>query len=319
MLEAQDEFLLIGHKNPDGDAVGSCLSLGLLLQQMGKQVHVAFPSPPPEWWRRLPGSELVTEGPPHSANAAIAVDCDGIDRLQQLGEVFLAASHRAEMDHHTGEQRCSAISYVDATASAVGVLVYRTARTLSCELTAEIATGIYLAIATDTGFFRYANTNGEALRIGGECVDAGVDAKAVADLATGNRPLAHLVLKGLALRGLSRHLDGRVLIGTLTPADFATAHAERSHAEAVIDDIKSASDTLVYALFKAAGPDDEWDVSLRSEAVDCAAVARDFDGGGHAAAAGYTCRGALAHCRDNLLTKLAEFMSMGRHVGDCDG
>ncbi len=308
LFQTHASFLLFGHENPDGDAVGSALALGHILRDMGKQVSVAFPTPPPDWWTHMPGADMVTQQPSQPPDVAVSLDCDDISRLDHLTEAYLQAPHCAEIDHHTNTRRSCEVFYVDPQASAVGVLIHRILTAMHQPLTAQIGTCIYWAIATDTGFFRFANTNAEALRVCAECVAAGADARRIARATVGNRPLAHLVLKGRALANLKQYLDGRVLLGVVSMQDFAAAGANRTHAEGIIDDIRLAPEADVSVLFKAPSPNNCWQVSLRSSVIDCAEVARRFGGGGHAEAAGFSFDGPLADGRRHLLDALADLL-----------
>ncbi len=305
LLREETAFLLIGHVNPDGDAVGSALALAHLLTDMGKQVAVVFPSPPPESCRTMPGADMIATQPPSSAAVPIILDCDDINRLEHLAPLVAGAAKCAELDHHTATERTCDIRYVDPQASAVGILIHRILRALGRPLTPAIATCIYWAVATDTGFFRFGNTDAEALSVCAECVHAGADPAAIANAAVGIQPLPHLVLKGRALAALKEYLNGRVLLSAVTMQDFAAAGADRTHTDQIIDDIRRAPGPDVYVLFKASGTGERWDVSLRSSVIDCAQVARGFSGGGHAEAAGFSFTGPLAEARKSLLDVLA--------------
>ncbi len=309
LLQTHASFLLLGHKNPDGDAVGSALALAHVLRDMGKDVAVAFPSAPPDWWTAMPGAEMIVQQTPRAAEVAICLDCEDIGRLDYLTELYSQAPHSAHIDHHTSTSCSAQVCYLDPQASAVGVMIHRILTALQRPLTPQVATCIYWAIATDTGFFRFANTNAEALRLCAECVAAGADAHAIAQAAVARRPLPHLVLKGRALADLKQYLDGRVLLSVVTAEDFAAAGANRTHTEEIIDDIRLAPDVDVYVLLKAVGDNDAWEASLRSGAIDCAEVARRFGGGGHAEAAGFSFSGSLEEARRHLLDALAEALS----------
>lgn len=308
-LQQEASFLLLGHRNPDGDAIGSALALGLILRNMGKRVSIAFPTTPPPWSHVLPGIEMLVQPPVPHADAAITLDCDGADRLAELKPVFLAHSLCADIDHHTGTDRPCSLSWVDSSAAATGILIYRLVRALNQPLTPEIATCIYIAIATDTGFFRFANTNSETLHTCAECVAAGANPRWIARHVVEDRPLAHLLLKGRALANLEQCLNDRVLCATLSQEDFDATNATRAHVEGIVDELKRAQGFDVYALFKGTAQLDQWDISLRSETVDCAAAAAHFGGGGHHAAAGFSFSGRLEQVRKELLTVLAEALA----------
>lgn len=313
LLEEQDDFLLLGHVNPDGDAVGSVLALAHMLRDMGRTVSAAFPSPPPRWWTDMPGADLVQDNP-RQASVVIALDCDGAGRLAGLQPLHSAAQYSAEIDHHSSTDRTSDILYVDPAAGATGVLVFRIIEALDRPLTSASATCIYWAVATDTGFFRFANTSTEVLEVCARCAACGADPHFIAHTNVGIRPLPHLILKGRALAGLESYLDGRVLASAIGPEDFVAAGADRTHVEEIIDDIRLAENVDVYVLFKAIASDNRWEVSLRSSVANCAQIARGFGGGGHAEAAGFTFDGPLEEGRTRLLDSLSKALPDHHHA-----
>lgn len=252
----------------------------------------------------MPGVEIVSSNP-QQAPVVIALDCDGAGRLAGLMPLHEVADCSIEIDHHSSTERTSDIAYVDANAGATGVLVFRIIKALDRPLTPAIATCIYWAVATDTGFFRFANTSAEVLDICAQCAACGADPHLIAHVTVGTRPLPHLILKGRALVGLASHLGGRVLSSAVGPQDFAIAGANRTHVEEIIDDIRLAADVDVYVLFKAIDSANRWEVSLRSGTVNCADVARGFGGGGHAEAAGFSFTGSLNEGRVRLIESLA--------------
>ena len=303
LLREREHFLLLAHRNPDGDAVGSALALAAILEQAGKTAEIVFPSPPPDWWVLLPGSRFVVDAPTAGADVAIALDCADLSRLGDAIGTVRAAATCVEIDHHADVQRSCPVRYIDPSACAVGAMIYRIMPGLGAQLTADIATCIYWAVATDTGFFRFGNTDAEALGVCAECVRAGAQPDEIARQSAGTKPIEHLRLKGRALAGMRVHLGGRVLTSAIGPTDFATAGAGRQHCEDIIDDMRTAAGAALVALLKAPENETDWEISLRSRSVNCAALASTFGGGGHAEAAGYSFDGPAGDALDALITR----------------
>lgn len=303
LLRERERFVLLAHRNPDGDAVGSALALAAILEQIGKTAEVVFPSPPPDWWVLLPGGHFVVEAPTGAVDVAIALDCADLTRLGDAIGTLEAAPTCIEIDHHADVQRNCPVRYVDPSACAVGAMVHRTMANLGARLDADIATCIYWAIATDTGFFRFGNTDAEALEVCAACVRAGAQPDEIARQSAGTKPVEHLLLKGRALAGMRLHLGGRVVTSEIGPSDFAAAGAGRQHCEDIIDDMRTATGAALVALLKAPESETDWEVSLRSRSVNCAALASTFGGGGHAEAAGYSFDGAAGEALNALITR----------------
>ncbi len=303
VLREGRDFVLATHRGPDGDALGGALALMLALHAQGKQAHLVAPTMPGDHYRWMPGCEqLVTElaAPPE---VAVVIDCDSPSRLGDLQDGILAARVLVQVDHHSGPP-CGHIQYVDPAASASSCLVWRLLEALQWPVTPEIATCLYVGIATDTGFFRFENTNAEALGICASLVELGAEPYRIAELVHDSRPLRRLQLTGRALMSLESAADGRIVWGVLTPEDYAATGCNAADTETIIDLFKQAEHQEVCVLFKTPRDAGKWQVSLRSRTLDVAAVARQYGGGGHARAAGFDYEGDLAEVRSSLLKAL---------------
>jgi len=305
LIRQSDGFLCVGHERPDGDAVGSVIALALALRAMAKRVVAALPDPVPDKYQFLPEAEQVTCELHGGFDIAFILDCEGRERLGDLAEVVKGADRQIVIDHHATTAAQDGLDWVDTNAAAVGVLILRLLDALQVELTAEIATNLYAAIATDTGFFRFENTNAEALVACGQCVEAGADPYEIAQRTNNQLPLAQKRLVGRALVNLELGCDGRAAISHLAPEDFAAAGASSQHADGVIDSLKEVAGVEVSVLLKA-DSDGLWRISLRSATIDVAAIASRFGGGGHSAAAGCELTGSLPQVTQRLLAAIAE-------------
>jgi len=309
-LDEHHTFLLATHEHPDGDGVGSLLALQLGLTAQGKQSLPALPEPLPERYGFLPGADLVRVGPLPGGGApaevAVVLDCDGPSRLAGLRPAVEACSLVINLDHHTNEQPFGDRQLVDPAAAAVGELVYELFVAAGWEIDAPIATCLYCALGTDTGFFRFGNTSAAALRVAAALVEAGADAREIAERAATRRSLPAARLLGRALASLQTAAGGLLVAAVLTREDFVAAGATPQDTEGVIDQLKVVGDCRVAVLMREQGPG-EWRVSLRSEAGgDMAGVARRFGGGGHRAAAGCTMQGS----RDEVHTALVDALRL---------
>lgn len=305
LLQEKASILILGHMNPDGDAVAGCIAMGLVAKHLGNQATVLLPGDLPDWAQHVPASEMIADTAPEDYDAVIAVDCADPDRLGDLKPLLESGVPCAEIDHHRGEWRLCDTVYADPDASAAGVLVYRITRALEIPLDPDLATCLYWAIATDTGFFSFSNTTPEALQICAEAVRAGARPQTIARVVNSNS-LSHQRLKGRALMRLEQHLGGQVLLAAVTPEDFEIAGAVRADTEGIVDEITTVPGPAIYALFKSVHGPNTWEVSLRSNSLDCTAIAAHFDGGGHAQASGYPFSGPLEQGRRLLVEAVAE-------------
>jgi phosphoesterase RecJ-like protein len=295
-IEREKRFFIATHINPEGDALGSSLALAFALESMGKEAIVYDRDPVPESYRFLPGHERFTTSlsPLAAGVPLVLVDCNEPGRA---GIDSTPISFSAVIDHHETEKEFGQIKWVVPGAAATGVMVFALLKKLGVEVTRDMATNLYTALAIDTGTFRYSNVTSGVLRDAAELVDIGADPAAVAEglyeTWTGGRfSLLIDVLNtleisdGLAITVATREMFMRT--GTSAPDTENFANMPRM-----------IKDTRVSAFFRET--DDGWKVSLRSRGkVNVAQVAAGFRGGGHRNAAGYFVRGDLQKAKEAL-------------------
>ena len=165
ILRRGKRFLVCSHSRPDGDAVGSMLAMGMLLEQLGKHADLVTPDRVPNIYRGLPGADGIraaqrVHGP---YDAAILLECDGLDRvgLRGLEQFFLI-----NIDHHASGREFAHLNWIDREAASVGELVYRLVKAAGATVTPQMATCLYTTVLTDTGGFCYGIDAGFHLRPG---------------------------------------------------------------------------------------------------------------------------------------------------------
>jgi len=300
-----DRIFLAAHEDPDADAVGSLLALRSMLLSLGKRVHAATPDPPPGRFAFLEGhAAIVTTPPAWEADLAIALDCDGIQRLAGLAEPFLAAPITVNIDHHRGIEPFGDIHWIAPGAAATASLVVGLADELGVRITPSRASALYAGLIADTGGFRFTNTSPAALRLGARLIEAGADPAELARRVFTIRPLPAALLEGRALSSLDMVADG-VLVASLSRNDFAQTGALPEATDGLIDRFRDVLGVRVAVLLKEAEAG-VWEVSLRGNGLDVATVATDFGGGGHTFAAGCTVEGDLDGVKQRVVRALTD-------------
>jgi bifunctional oligoribonuclease and PAP phosphatase NrnA len=305
LLRTRATFVLAVHLGPDGDAMGSGLALYHALQARGKQVQLVAPTEVPRHYRWLPGAEVVRGEVSGRPEVALYLDCDGAARAGELAADLARAETVVQVDHHVGEG-FGDLQYLDRGAAATTVLVYRLLRALQWEITPEIAVCLYTGMATDTGFFRFENTNSEVLAAAAAMAAIGAVPSQVAERVSELQPASRLRLRGRALARLQTSADGRIAWSLLRPEDYRETGTSAGDTEGVIDLLKQVEGQAACVLLKAPESDRDWQISLRSPLLDVAAVARQFGGGGHARAAGCNLTGSSEEVLAALLAALDE-------------
>jgi len=295
-LRAADKLLLTTHENPDGDALGSLLAMDAILKQLGKD-SLMYMSPdefPLPWeYRGLHFEGLVGAPPDDVAERTIVfLDCGNIDRMPVD---FLQASglHILNIDHHHDNTRFGTVNLVSPQASCTAEIVWGIAKELGAQITPEIANALYVGLVTDTGRFMYENTSPLAHGMAAELMEAGVEPHKVYRQLYEDLPFRRLQLLQRALASIERPDDGALTIAHLTKSDYEDTGALETDSEGVVDHMRAVEGTRVAVLVRellSEGREGMRKVSLRATdgAVDVSRVAREFGGGGHPQAAGFS-------------------------------
>jgi phosphoesterase RecJ-like protein len=305
IIEQHRSFVVTGHERPDGDAVGSSLALWHALRHLGKQVECVFRSGSPRVYSFLPGADAVqTELSMPQPQVVIVVDCDGRHRVDVAAEMMEQAQRVIDIDHHGSNPPFGDVAHIDTDACAAGELIYRLLNAGDLAIDAAIATCLYCAIATDTGFFRFQNTTPTALAVCSELIRAGANPHIIARRAVEEQSMSSTLLLGRALAGAESIAGGAIVTARLMPEDFAAAGADSEDVEGIVERLKFVEGARAAALLRDEGRG-EIRVSLRAAAgVDVSRIAQKFGGGGHAAAAGCTMRGTMEDAHEAVASEL---------------
>ena len=287
-------FLLTSHVRPDCDALGSELAMAAILEQVGKDVLLVNPFAVPRTFQFLDPEgklkQLGTDVSPRqldSYEVLIVLDTTAWAQLGDMGEVIRTTkAKKLVIDHHVSGDDLGAELLKDTKAEATGRLVIEAADQLGVEITPEIAQAAFVALATDTGWFRFSSTTSRTLRLAARLVDAGAVPDRLYQKLYEEETLARLQLVGRTMARTRTELEGRLIYTWIELADFEAVGAVASDSEDVINKTLSVSGTeaAVILVEQATGG---FKVSFRSRCeLDCSRVAEQFGGGGHKAAAG---------------------------------
>jgi bifunctional oligoribonuclease and PAP phosphatase NrnA len=308
MVRNHQRFLLMTHVRPDGDALGSELALAAALRQQGKTVRIAIASRMPPRYRFVDpdGAKIERFVPPgesfHAVDAIIIVDTGTWSQLGEF-EPFLKsiAVPRLVIDHHRTQDELGGIRLVDTSAEAAGRLIYQACQALGAKLTPEIADALFMALATDTGWFRHSNTTPATFALAEELTRAGANPNVLYDLLNEQNPLGKLRLTGRVLDRLMTTQNGKVAYTEVYLKDYADTGSEPPDTEDLINYPRSVEGVEVAMLF-IEQQGNAVKVSFRSRSqVDVDRIAEGFGGGGHRLAAGATVAGSMKDVRARVL------------------
>ncbi|MGD8368040.1 MAG: DHH family phosphoesterase [Desulfobacterales bacterium] len=313
-LKDSRRVLLASHANPDGDAIGSLIAMGLSLQAMNKETTLFNESQIPAVYRFLPLVDRVVRsiGDVSRFDTAVILDCGNLDRIGGAAEAVARIPVIINIDHHITNSGFGDVRLVDPSACATAEILWRILGRLGVELNASIASAVYTGILTDTGSFRFSNTNRAAFAICNELVGLGVDPYIVAKHVYGTYSLGRIKLLNLALDSIELSPNGKLSMMTLTRQMLEETGTRSEDAEGLINYARSIKDVKVTALIQE-GPNGgpgprgpSYHVSLRSDgSVDVADFAAAYGGGGHASAAGFSIDARLPEIKSDLI-RMAE-------------
>ncbi|MEM9381759.1 MAG: DHH family phosphoesterase [Planctomycetota bacterium] len=309
VLADADRILLTGHERPDGDCLGSQAALARVLEARGQSAFVLNVDPADERYAEvtaLASFEVDDGGPLPDHDLVVMLDGGDLSRTGALADRLREApSKKLVVDHHlhNGSAWWDA-AFVDTKASATGVLVRRLAYHLDGGVDAGTARALFTTLVTDTGWFKYSNTDEETLLIAAELVAAGVrPAEVFGDLfqraATGHpRSLA------AALARTVFHADSRIAVIDLPLGP--DGRSQDIDGDVALDVLRSVESVEVALVLREIGPS-RCKLSARSKtAFDVQKLASGFGGGGHAKAAGATLELPLVQARIEIVEAAVE-------------
>ncbi len=287
LFQTARTVLVTCHINPDGDAIGSMLALGLGLRALGKEVVMACSDGVPDPFHILPGARDVRKTAGRKPfDLAVSVDCNSPDMLGVDKTTWERAGDNLEIDHHEIRQPFGNVSFVDAQAAANGEIVYSLLKNLRVTLTPEIAKNILTALIVETNSFRLPQVREKTFRICADLMRAGVDFSDLTRLVYWEQRRESVLLTGVCLSRCRFKNRGQVVWSILRDRDFRRAGGKKEDVDAAPDIMRSIRGVKVAVFFREQGAQ-QLRVSLRSkDRINVAQLARQYGGGGHYDVAG---------------------------------
>lgn len=292
-IQKHNSFVLTTHREPDGDGLGAEAGLHGALSQLGKHVRIVNNDPVPDRYSFLPNREAF-----ETYNAAVHDELiDGVDVLAIVDAAHPDRTGRMEtvltaykglklaIDHHqfTG---WASIDLVDSKAAAAAVVTQELIEALPVTLTPEIASALYVGLASDTQNFTTANTSAESHKSAARLIQAGAEPAEAHRLMSATWRPARLKLLGKFTSTLELSAEGQLAWGVLTHKDLCAYSVERSELNGFVDRLLLIASARA-AMMLVEEPDGSYKISLRARpGVRVDDVAESFGGGGHRLAAG---------------------------------
>lgn len=306
IIKCHKSFLVCGHVRPDGDCIGSLLSFYHLLRNMGKHVRLYNAGPIQPYFRLFPGVDKIEHefDKCYQCDVCIFVDCGTQERVV---EDVHPCGILVNIDHHKSNGEFGDVNYIDPEATAVGEQIYHIVTAMQEPITPEIATAIYLSILSDTGGFRFSNTDNITFAVASEMVRCGAIPSNIAEILFENRSPESIRIMALVLGNLHYECGGRLVWSEILQETYRK-YGKDNEPESLVGVMRAISGVEASILFheiKEGG----MRAGLRSRgAIDVSRIAAQMGGGGHTNASGCYVKGDYLTLKNRLLSLAIEFM-----------
>jgi len=302
-----NKVVIASHVRPDGDAIGSLLGLGLALIDAGKTVEMILVDGAPSSFKFLEGSELVKKEPTGGHDTFITVDCADFKRTGKIFENF--GQPDINIDHHKTNETFGKLNLIEAEEVATAAILTNHLPGWGLKITKPIATALLTGILTDTLGFRTSNVTPEALRQSAQLMEAGVDLPEIYMQSLVRKSFPAAKYWGAGLSSLESK-DG-IVWGTLTLADRKSSGYGGNDDADLINMISAIDGNKVRMVF-VQQTDNKVKISWRAlqPGIDVSPIAKHFNGGGHAAAAGADIEGSLEDIQKEALKITKQLLNL---------
>jgi len=301
-IAGASRILIITHVAPDGDAIGSLLGLGRLLEAQGKKVTLACEDAVPEIYAWLPGSQEVVRQGDGAYDLVISLDCSDRRRMGRVYSDSLASQPLINIDHHVTNTNFGTLNWVDPESVAAAQIVLTLAEGLGWEVDKDTAVCLLTGLVTDSRSFRTSNVDAAAVRAALRLMEAGASLSEVTSRTLEQRPLASVRLWGEAIEAL--HLEDGILWTTVSREMRRRWNLNGDSFSGLANFLSGVREAQVVIVFTERD-DGTVDVGMRSvPGCDVSRIALQLGGGGHPQAAGCTLSGDLKEIERSVLAEV---------------
>ncbi|MCD7947499.1 MAG: DHH family phosphoesterase [Oscillospiraceae bacterium] len=308
LLREKDNILIVTHRLPDGDTIGCGVGLCRMLRSIGKTAWLLANSDTSGLFTPYMAGLIAPEG--YTPSYIVTVDIADPSLFPREMAPYAARGVDISFDHHISHAGFGRENCVDAARAACGELIYDVCRTLGA-VTADVASPLYVAVATDTGCFQYGNTTPETHHVAAALMETGIDFKTLNKRHFRTKSLRRLKIESSLVDGMDCRDDGRTAVATISLAMLTDIGATQEDLEDISAFIGQAEGVTVSITLREMKPD-EWKISVRTaNGLSASEACALLGGGGHHAAAGCTVIGTAQEAKDAILGAIAEVRAHG--------
>lgn len=306
MIDQAGKIVILGHVNPDGDCVGSCLAVYNYIKEWdsSRAVTVRLERVPSKFSYLSGFDAIETEAGEETYDLCICLDSSDEERLGDFKSCFDRSAKTICIDHHITNRGYAQENVIDGHASSACEVVY--GQLDESRISKRVAECIYTGIIHDTGVFKYSNTSRKTMEIAGKMMEKGIDFGTIIDGSFYKKTYMQSQILGRALLESITFLDGRCIFSVVRKKDMDFYGVDKSDLDGIVDQMR-VIDGIECAIFLYETGIHQFKVSLRSNSiVNVSRIAAYFGGGGHVRAAGCTMSGSVHDVVNNLSAHIAE-------------
>ncbi len=284
-IQDSHDIVLMAHRNPDGDAIGSALAMALVLKNMGKRVRIIMTNIQ-KAFSFMPGIELIKEDVSEPYDLAIALDTSSLEIIQDR-KAFDLAKDSLCIDHHNSNTRYANYNYVVDEAPATTQIIFELFRQMDVPITKEVGTCLMVGLITDTGGFRYREVTDKSFDMASYLYKIGVNIPYIYKETFGRQTMARFTLTKQAINRMEFISNHKIAFTYNTYTEYLECGGNPGDNDGIVGIGRDVEGVLI-SIYIYANSDDKFRISLRSNGdIDVSKVAIKFGGGGHINAAGF--------------------------------
>jgi len=309
-INSASNILIITHINPDGDTLGSASALKAFIGDRADiliQIEDNFNFPSTYNFLPYLNKALNFSNLKDKYNLIIALDCASIDRIINKARViFDNCQNTIVIDHHKTNKGYAALNLIKGGISSTGEVLYDFFRELNIEITQEMAIGLYSAILTDTGCFKYESTTPHTFKIASDLAQKEINTSEIADLCYTNKPKNMVLFQNYLISNATFCLNDKIAYTLISKEIQEKYSIKDEYTEGICETLRSIANVEIAFVLK------ETDIgakaSIRTKEIDATHIVKEFQGGGHKRAAGCTIKYPLNVAAEKLLKIAKELL-----------
>jgi phosphoesterase RecJ-like protein len=309
-IREASEVLIITHVNPDGDTLGSASALKSYIGDKADiliQIDDNFNFPSTYHFLPYLNKALNFSNLEDKYDLVIALDCASIDRIiNKAREIFDKCENTIAIDHHKTNNGYAALNHVRGGISSTGEVLYDFFKTSNIEVTQQMAIGLYSAILTDTGCFKYESTTSHTFEIARELSKTGINTSEIADLCYTNKAKNMVLFQNYLVTNAVFCMNDKIAYTLISKEIQKKYSAKDEYTEGICETLRSIANVEVAFVIKETDVGSK--VSIRTKNIDATLIADKFQGGGHKRAAGCTIKEKLNTASEMMLSAVKELL-----------